>query len=131
MPTVQSPSDKRRQSVDVNANKTLAQDADMGLVQNVISDGKTVTLPAAAAPLQFTIRNGGAAPSSAAYGTGANGSVGITIAPNGTDTIGGSGRTSANTNYVNTKATSQVGDEVTLVASAGKWLVTNRVGTWA
>jgi hypothetical protein len=131
MATVQNPSDKRRNSANVSANKTLAQDADMGLVQNVIADGKTITLPAAAAGLSFTIRNGGAAVTGGPTGTGADGTVAITIAPNGTDTIGGAGRTSANTNFVNTKATSQVGDQVTLSAVAGKWLVTDQIGTWA
>lgn len=116
---------------DVTANKTLAKDADAGVVQNVISDGKTVTLPAAAAGLYFIVRNGGASPSGAPVGTGADGSVLVTIAPNGTDTIGGAGRTSANSNLVNTKATSRVGDEVHLLGISGAWTIVAIKGTWA
>lgn len=117
---------------DVNANKTLAKDADAGMVQNVIADAKTVTLPAAAAGLSFTVRNGGDSTTAGIpAGGGSNGSVLVTIAPNGTDTIGGNGRTTANSNLVNTKATSNVGDEVTLLGVAGAWTITNKVGTWA
>lgn len=116
---------------DISANKTLAKDADAGMVQNVVADAKTVTLPAAAAGLVFIVRNGGAPDSSAAAGSGYNGSILITIAPNGTDTIGGCGRTSANTNLTNTKATSKVGDEVTLLGVSGAWTIVNQIGTWA
>lgn len=115
---------------DVTANKTLAKDADAGAVQNVIADAKTVTLPAAAAGLFFTVRNGGA-PAGGTSGSGSNGSVLVTIAPNGTDTIGGNGRTTANTSLVNAKATSKVGDEVTLSAVSGAWTIINQIGTWA
>lgn len=116
---------------DISANKTLAKDADAGIVQNVIADGKTITLPAAAAGLIFRVRNGGAAPSGAPTGSGADGSVAVTIAPNGTDTIGGAGRTTANSNLVNTKATSRVGDEVTLLGVSGAWTITDIKGIWA
>lgn len=115
---------------DVSAAKTLAKDADAGAVQNVISDAKTVTLPAAAAGLLFTVRNGGV-PAGGTSGSGANGTVLVTIAPNGTDTIGGNGRTTANTSLLNTKATSKVGDEVTLLGVSGAWTITNQIGTWA
>lgn len=116
---------------NVTGNKTLAKDADCGVVQNVTADAKTITLPAAAAGLHFTIRNGGAAPASASAGSVSDQSVLVTIAPNGTDTIGGGGRTSANTNLLNTKATAKVGDEVTLVGVSGAWTITNIKGTWA
>ena|SRR5487761_1579034 len=118
-------------TVDVTANKTLAKDTDAGLVENVIKDGLTVTLPAAAAGLMFTVRNGGAAPTSAATGARADGTVLVTIAPNGTDTIGGAGRTSANSNLVNTKATSKAGDFVTLLGVAGAWTIVAINGIWA
>lgn len=115
---------------DVSANKTLAKDADAGAVQNVVSDAKTVTLPAAAAGLVFIVRNGGA-PAGATSGSGTNGSVLVTVAPNGTDTIGGNGRATANTSIVNTKATAKVGDEITLAAfGTGAWTVINQIGTW-
>lgn len=116
---------------DVAANKTLAKDADAGTVVNVTADAKTITLPAAAAGLVFIIRNAGAADANAAAGSGYNGSVAVTIAPNGTDTIGGAGRTSANSNLVGTKATSQTGDEVTLLGVSGAWTIINQIGIWA
>lgn len=53
-----------RQYVDVTSNKTLAA-TDAGVVQNVIVDGITVTLPATANGLSFTVRNGGAKPAGA------------------------------------------------------------------
>jgi hypothetical protein len=115
---------------DVTGNKTLAKDADAGVVQNVAADGKTVTLPAAAAGLVFIVRNAGD-PTGLPAGAGSNGTVLVTIAPNGTDTIGGAGRTTANSNLVNTKATSVVGDEVTLLGISGAWTIINKIGTWA
>jgi|SRR5487761_1608235 hypothetical protein len=122
---------QRRLAVDVTANKTLAKDTDSGLVENVIKDAITVTLPAAAAGLMFTVRNGGVAPTSAATGARSDASVAVTIAPNGTDTIGGAGRAAANSNLVNTKTTSHVGDEVTLLGVAGAWQIVAIRGTWA
>lgn len=119
------------QTLDVSANLTLAKDTHSGLVINVVSDAKTITLPAAAAGLLFRIRNGGAQPANAAAGAVSDQSVAVTIAPNGTDTIGGAGRASANTSLVNTKATAQVGDEVKLLAVAGAWEIVEQKGIWA
>jgi hypothetical protein len=120
-----------RQWDNVTANRTLAKDTHSGVVQNVIADGKTVTLPAAAAGVMFIVRNGGAAPSGAATGAVSDGTVAVTIAPNGTDTIGGAGRAAANSNLVNTKATSIVGDEVTLLGVSGAWQIVSKRGIWA
>lgn len=120
-----------RTQLDVSTNLTLVKDTHSGVVINVVADGKTITLPAAAAGLMFKVRNGGAAPTGAAVGLVSDQSVAVTIAPNGTDTIGGAGRTSANTNLVNTKATARVGDEVTLLAVAGAWQIVTQIGTWA
>jgi hypothetical protein len=120
-----------RASLDVSANLTLTKDTHAGLVINVVADAKTITLPAAAAGLLFIVRNGGAAPSGAATGMVSGGTVAVTIAPNGTDTIGGAGRTSANTSTVNTKVTSKVGDEIHLLGVSGAWTVVYRRGIWA
>jgi len=120
-----------RLSFDVIVNKTLAKDTDSGVVQNVIKDALTVTLPAAAAGLMFIVRNGGTAPTGAATGARSDASVAVTLAPNGTDTIGGAGRTSANTNLVNTKSTSFAGDEVTLLGNTGGWEIVACKGIWA
>lgn len=118
-----------RVKVDVSANKTLAA-LDYGLVQNIIADAKTVTLPAAAPGKVFTVRNGGAAKTSGPVGSGDNGSVAVVIAPNGTDTIAGGGQTGGNTPITNTKATANVGDEVTLVGITGGWVVSRMIGVW-
>lgn len=122
---------QRRLAVDVIANKTLAKDTDAGLVENVVKDALVVTLPAAAAGLLFTVRNGGAAPTGAATGARGDGTVGLTVAPAGTDTIGGGGRVSANTSLVNAKATSHAGDEVTLLGGVGTWTIVAISGVWA
>jgi hypothetical protein len=122
--------DNRRWN-DVAANKTLVADTDCGVVQNVTADAKTVTLPAAVAGVEFIIRNAGAAPAGAPAGTGSNGTCLVTIAPNGTDTIGGGGRAAANSNLVNTKATANVGDEVRLSGISGGWKIIHKVGIWA
>lgn len=116
---------------DLSANTTLAQDTHAGVIQNIVADGKTITLPAAAAGLKFFVRNGGAPVSGGPAGTGSDASVAVTIAPNGTDTIGGAGRTSANTSLVNTKATAKVGDYVALLGASGKWVIVEQAGTWA
>jgi len=131
---VQTPSDKRRQSVDVTGNKTLVA-ADQGIVQNVITDAVTITLPAAGAAatgLKFVIRNGGAKAANGAYGTGASGSVGFTVTTSGTDTVAGNGFTAAaNKGPVNTKATSTVGDEVSLCSGVNSYNVVEVIGTFA
>jgi hypothetical protein len=115
---------------DTAVNRTLAKDADAGVVTNVTADAKTITLPAAAAGLVFTVRNGGDSTGLPA-GAASNGTALVTIAPNGTDTIGGCGRTTANSSLLNTKATAKVGDEVTLLGVSGAWTIINMVGTWA
>lgn len=132
MATVQTPSDRRRYSVDVTGNKTLTV-ADCGIVQNVIADGKTITLPATAFGLSFTIRNGGVPKTSGPTGSGDNGSVLITIAPQAADKIQGGimGASADNTAMLNTKATARVGDEVTLVAETNGYSVVSQIGTWA
>ncbi len=127
-----------RRWVDVTEAKSLVA-ADAGIVQNVIADAITVTLPTSAAATvgaSFTVRNGGAAPTGAATGTGSNGTVLVTLAPVAADGITGAAFTAAtNKAALNTKATSQVGDEITVqgsgVTSAAAWFITNHKGIWA
>jgi len=124
-----------RTYVDVSTNKTLTA-ADSGIVQNVIADGVTVTVPATINGAFFMIRNGGAAVSGGPAGTGANGTVGVTLTPNASDGITGNGWSSAvGTSRTNTKATSKIGDEIrvsgTGTTGATGWFVENVVGTWA
>lgn len=120
---------------NIDTNKTLTA-ADSGVVQNVIADGITITLPATVVGMVFTIRNGGVpASSSVGSGTGSDFSALVTIAPNASDQINGLNVTGAdNKALLNTKATSKVGDFVTLVGdgTAGVgWNVLYARGIWA
>lgn len=124
MPQVQNPSDKRRESQTVTANKTVT-DVMSGYVQNVTVDGVAVTLPAAAAGKVVVIRVGGAAPSGGAVGAVSSASVGLTVV----GAVTGLGATGA---LSIAKANAKVGDEVTLVSGAATWYITNVIGTgWA
>lgn len=119
-----------RMGLNIDTNKTLAA-SDSGLVQNVIADGLTITLPASASTNvgeQLIIRNGGVPKTSAAAGTGDDGSVGIVITPASGDGVTGGGWTAAiNKGVTFTKSTGRVGDEVTLSAgganTAAAWMV--------
>ena len=120
---------------NIDTSKTLAV-GDNGVVQNVIADGITITLPAtgAAGLYYFTIRNGGVPASSAVgFGTGGDASVLVTVAPNASDKISGLGFTAAdNKAALNTKATARVGDFITLVSEGvDGWTVVNSRGIWA
>lgn len=118
--------------VDVTENKTLAL-ADCGIVQNVLTDAITITLPATAASLNFTVRNGGDADANAAVGSGYNGSMAVNVSPQSGDKISGLALTPAdNKDLINTKATAKVGDEVTLLADGTDgYTVVSVKGTWA
>jgi hypothetical protein len=118
-------------SVDVTTDKTLAL-IDSGIVQNTTVDGKVYTLPATAIGLCFTIRNGGDNATSTAAGAVADGSTIVTISPQAGDKISGMGLTPQdNKDLINTKATSRVGDFVTLLADGvdGYTVIAVR-GTW-
>lgn len=129
------PDPRRLASVDVTTNKTLTA-ADQGIIQNVVVDGLTITLPSTTAGLGFTIRNGGAKISAnGPAGATANKSVLVTVAPAAADAIAGNGFTAVvNKAALNTKATSQVGDQITLeasgVAGVSAWNLSRVVGTW-
>jgi hypothetical protein len=131
MATSQYPSDKRRQSTNISADTTLAL-TDCGVVQNVIADGKVITLPATTAGATFIIRNGGVPVTSGPAGSSSNKSVLVAISPNASDKIQGNGLSAQdNKDLLNTKATSAVGDEVTLVGDGTDgWLIQSIVGTW-
>lgn len=127
-----------RRAVNVTENKSLVA-ADAGIVQNVIADGVTVTLPTSAAATvgaTFTVRNGGDAPTGAPAGAGSNESMAVTLSPIAADGISGAGFTAAvDKDAINTKATAKVGDEMTVVGSgvtsAAAWFVTRFKGIWA
>lgn len=121
-----------RSTVDVTENKTLAL-ADCGIVQNVITDAITVTLPATAAGLQFTVRNGGVPKSGAPAGTGDDYSCLVTISPNASDKFSGFAVTPADDkDMLNTKATARVGDELSFYSDGTDgWTIIRAKGTWA
>jgi hypothetical protein len=123
-----------RQAVDVDTSKTLTV-ADSGFVQNVIADNIDITLPATAAQGSFTIRNGGVKVSGGPAGTASNGTALVRVSPVAADQIqGGVGGTAVdNKELQNTKATSKVGDEVTIVcvAETNGPIVTSIKGIWA
>lgn len=95
---------------------------DSGKIIYVDTDAKTITLPAVEAGIKVTLVNAGS------YGT-----VALTISPNANDMIEGMDLTGAdNKDIVNTKATAQRGDFVTLLgANADGWMVVASRGIWA
>lgn len=121
-----------RKFVNVTTNKTLAA-ADAGIVQNVTVDGVVITLPSTADGLSFTIRNGGDNPTGTPAGAVADGSAGVSVSPAALDQIIGNGFTPADDkDAINTKATSVVGDEITLIGGdANGWVLTQVKGIWA
>lgn len=120
-----------RLAINVTENKTLAL-ADCGIVQNVIADGVVVTIPATAASLNFIVRNGGVKATNGPAGSVSDGTAGVSVSPQAADKISGMGLTPAdNKDLINTKATSKVGDEVTLLADAADgYTVVEAKGTW-
>lgn len=123
-----------RKAVDVSEAKTLAI-KDCGVVQNVTVDGLTITLPATVVGYDYTIRNGGVKITSGPIRSGADGTILITVSPNSNDMFVGMELTGANDkDMTNTKATSKVGDELSILgdgAAASGWVIKRVVGTWA
>ena len=120
-----------RMAVDVTEAKTLAI-KDCGVVQNVITDGISITLPAAVVSYAYTIRNGGVK-AGGSTGSKSDGSAIVNIIPDGTEYISGCELTTDSSDTLhNTKATSKVGDEISLVAAvATGWVIENLKGIWA
>lgn len=121
-----------RRAVNVTENKTLAA-VDGGVVQNVITDAITITLPSTADGLAFTVRNGGDNPANTPSGAVADGSVAVNLSPAAADLITGVLATPVdNKDLINTKATAKVGDEVTVIGGdANGWNITSIKGIWA
>lgn len=121
-----------RMGLDIDTSKTLA-DTDCGLVQNVVADGITITLPATVVGYSYTVRNGGVKSTGGAKGTVSDGTALLTIAPGSVDKIAGNAFTAAdNKAALGTKATSHVGDEVSLVGDGvNGWMVTAIKGVFA
>lgn len=124
----------RRSSVDVSTNKTLTA-ADSGIVQNVVADGITITLPATL-QAYFIIRNGGLKATGGPAGAVSDASILVTVAPNAADGFTGNGFTATvNKAALNTKSTSKVGDEIhvrgTGTTGVTGWIIERVFGTWA
>ena len=120
--------------INVTEAKTLAAE-DSGIVQNVIYASGVITLPATATVGMWTIRNGGVPVTNGPDGTGSDGAL-VTVTPNGSDTIAGldkEGTESDGGSFVNTAATSRVGDEITILntGATNGGIVWNVKGTWA
>lgn len=116
---VDSYGDTVRETVSVD--KTLDAE-DSGKVFFVDTDAKTITLPAVAGLAGIKIVNIGA------YGT-----IAVTVSPDAVDMIEGPDITAAdNKDIVNTKATAQRGDYITLeYGDANGWVITEKKGVWA
>jgi hypothetical protein len=121
-----------RRAVDVTEAKTLAI-TDQGIVQVVKTDAILVTLPATVVGYSFTVMNGGVKSTGGAEGTVSDGTVLVALSPNAVDLIAGGQITAADDkDYLNTKATSHVGDEVTVIGNGTTgWNITRQKGTWA
>lgn len=105
-----------RNSVAVTENKTLAA-ADQGIVQSVTADA-TITLPATAADLTFTIRNASEV-----------GGVTVNVSPAAADQLIGNGFTPAdNKDAINA---GEFGEEITVVGNGTTgYHITEVVGEW-
>lgn len=124
---------RARSSQNTVTASTTFTAADAGKEYNIATDALVMTLPLIDANnigMTFTFRN-----------TGADGNNLITLAPNAADGFNGSIANAAadsvasgvvDKDLVNTKATSNNGDFVTITAvAATKWYVTGGVGIWA
>ncbi len=105
----------------VSGNKTLDIE-DNGKVLFVDTDATTTTLPAVATAVNCTIVNIGA------YGT-----IAVNVSPNASDKIHAPDIAGTdNKDHINTKATAQRGDMITLrTGDSNGWFVTNQRGIWA
>jgi hypothetical protein len=121
-----------RLAVNVTENKTLAI-TDQGIVQNVIADAINITLPATVVGYSFTVRNGGDTATGTPAGSAADGSAIVKITPDAADLIAGMQLTASDADSINnTKATSKVGDEISLIGNGTTgWNITAMKGTWA
>jgi hypothetical protein len=119
--------------VNVDSDKTLTL-ADSGYTQNVIADGKIVSVPATATQGEWFIRAGGVPITGAPAGTGTDASMALNISPVAADQIQGGPTGSAvdNKDIILTKATMKVGD-FAVIQNTGETngpLVTSFRGIW-
>lgn len=116
--------------VSVISEDTTLTAGDSGKTFLVGTDALTITLPATKQGVRYTFIN-----------SGTDGNNLITLSPNANDAIFGSISNAAsdsvssgavNKNFVNTKATANKGDRITLVGDGvDGWYITEGVGIWA
>lgn len=120
-PTVPYVGPDGRLWINVTENKTLLA-TEMGWVQNIITDGLTLTATASATVLAgatLILRNGGVPSTSGPIGTGSSGTVGFVLTPASGDGVTGNGFTAAiNKGVTYVKAQGSVGDEMLLSSGA-------------
>lgn len=118
---VTAPAGLTRKVAYVSANKTLAE-GDNGILQIVVKDGITITLPSTVVGYQYEVMNGGK-----------NGTILVAVSPAAADKIMGNGFTSADDkDALNTKATAKMGDTIALAGDGvNGWMVRSVVGIWA
>lgn len=108
-----------RQTLSVD---TTLGEAHVGMILDIDTDAKTLTLPATVVGMRFRIRN-----------AGADGTVLVTVSPNASDKIMGVGLTAADDkDLLNAKATAKKGDYLDLLGDGvNGWYVQEIRGTWA
>ena len=108
-----------RRALDVTEAKVLTN-AQCGIVQNVVTDAITITLPATVSGESYIIRNGGDPAANTPDRSASDGSCLVTVSPNSADLINGLAFTAADDkDALNTKATSKIGDEIHLIGNGG------------
>lgn len=128
----------RRPQVDVTANKTLVA-ADSGIVQNVVGDNITITLPSTVVGLSFIVRAGGVL-AGQTPGSVQDGAQTLTVAPQAADGITGLGFTATVNKGAQLGATAaakkafRIGDDLFVVGSGvagvAGWTVQHAHGAW-
>lgn len=124
--------------INVSETKTLLA-TELGWVQNIITDGLTLTAPASATVLagaELILRNGGVPKTGSTAGSGDDGSVGFILTPASGDGVTGNGFTAAvNKGVTYVKAGGKIGDEITLACgganTAKAWNVAKVKGALA
>lgn len=124
--------------INVSETKTLAA-TEFGWVQNIITDGLTLTAPASATVLagsEMTLRIGGVPKTNGTAGSGDDGSIGFILTPASGDGVTGNGFTAAvNKGVTYVKSGGRVGDEITLACgganTAKAWNVSKIKGAIA
>ena len=106
-------------TIAVKADNYTVTAADAETIFQIATDAKVFTLPSAAVGLRYTFQN-----------TGAATAVLLSILPATGEKIHFV-TSVATKKLLNTKATSVMGDHVTLVSDGTGWYVTSIVGTWA